>query len=332
MRRVVVVFLDGVGIGPFDPAVNPFLAAHLPALHEAFGGQFPLLGEERVEGPGGIAFPLDAQLEMEGTPQSGTGQVSLFTGQNAAALFGRHFGPWTPVGLRPLLTSENFLRRAVEAGVSSAFANAYPRDFLENRRFRRVAAPPLAAHSAGLLVRDQDALGAGNAVASEIVNDGWRAHLGFHDLPEPTPREAGRTLARIAAAHRLTFFAHYHTDLAGHRGGMGGAIAALERVDSFLAGLLGALPPDGIVLGVSDHGNIEDVRVGHTRNPALGFLLGGEGGAALPLPSSLLHVAPWVLRALGVELPEEPAVPVSDDGPVPSSYPTAPEDSAPSSV
>jgi hypothetical protein len=97
-----------------------------------------------------------------------------------------------------------------------------------------------------------------------------------------TAEAAGRTLAGIARGATLTLFAHYHTDHAGHRGGMEGAVRALERVDAFLGGLLEAAGPSWIV-GCSDHGNIEDVRRGHTRNPALGFVLraGDPGGGAM---------------------------------------------------
>ena len=35
MTRVLFLFLDGVGIGPADPDVNPFLRARLPVLSEA---------------------------------------------------------------------------------------------------------------------------------------------------------------------------------------------------------------------------------------------------------------------------------------------------------
>ena len=101
-----------------------------------------------------------------------------------------------------------------------AFANAYPRGWPGERR--RLAAPPLAARAAGLLNRHVEHLARGQAVASEIVNSGWQVHLGHEDLPEVTAVAAGTTLARIAASHDITFFAHYATDIAGHRGGWRG--------------------------------------------------------------------------------------------------------------
>lgn len=294
MPRVILLFLDGVGIGPADPAVNPFLAARLPTLGRLLGGAFPTLDEPTVAGPHGCAFPLDATLGVGGTPQSGTGQAALLTGESTAELYGRHFGPWTPVRLRPLVEERSVLRRLADAGRSVAFANAYPRGWPGERGERHLAGPPLAARGAGVLVRHAEALARGEAVSSEIVNDGWRRHLGHDSLPDPTPEQAGANLARIAAGHELTLYAHYATDTAGHRGRMPGAVAALERVDAFLGGLLGHLSPDVTLLVASDHGNIEDARGGHTRNPALGLATGPEAVAA-GLLRDIREVTPFLL-------------------------------------
>jgi hypothetical protein len=287
------LFLDGVGIGPADPALNPFLVARLPELTRLLGG-VPTLDRPVATGERARAFPLDATLGTTGTPQSGTGQTSLLTGINAAELFGGHFGPWTPVALRPLLEERSVLRRAVDQGLPTAFANAYPRGW--PGRESRLAAPPLAARGAGLLTRHEDALARGEAVASEILNTGWRLHLGHDFLPEVTAEQAGATLARIGGAHRLTFYAHYATDTAGHRGGMAGAVRALELLDAFLGGYVRAVPQDVVTLIASDHGNLEDVGGGHTRNPVLGALAGPATERRAGELGSILDVADAVMR------------------------------------
>jgi hypothetical protein len=263
------------------------------------GGAVPTSDAPHTEGPSGRAFALDATLGMQGTPQSGTGQVALLTGESAAEIFGRHFGPWTPVRLRPLLEGRSLLKRAADAGRTVAFANAYPRGWPGVNGGRRVAGPPLAAHAAGVLTRHEDALAAGAAVASEIVNDAWRAHLGFDALPHVTARQAGAHLARVSEQAELTFFAHYATDAAGHARDMQVAGAALARVDDFFAGVLSALAPHTLLVVASDHGNLEDVSTGHTRNPALGIAhgFGADRAAAL---SDIREVAPFLLGLLGV--------------------------------
>lgn len=261
------------------------------------GGRLPTLEDPT---PSASVLPLDARLDVPGTPQSGTGQAALLTGVSAEELNGGHFGPWTPVGLRPMVESRSVLRRAVEAGRSAAFANAYPRGWPGARGSRRVAGPPLAARGAGLLDRHEERLGEGEAVSSEIVNDGWRTHLGHAGLPDITADQAGSNLARIASNHDLTLYAHYATDTAGHRGGMHGAVHALERVDRFLRGLLSTLDPSVLLFIVSDHGNIEDVRTGHTQNPALGLVAGNSSDQASEL-RDLRDVTPFVLSFLEIE-------------------------------
>ena len=296
---VLLLFLDGVGIGTDDPERNPFLTGRLPTLRGILGGRLPTLDRPRVEGSRSVAFPLDANLDVEGIPQSGTGQTALLTGRNAPALFGRHFGPWTPVRLRDLLDRENLLIRAVESGASVAFANAYPRGWPGSRDTRRLAAPPLAARAAELLTRHVEELARGDAVASEIVNRGWRTHLGYDSLPRVSPREAGANLARIASRHRLTVYAHYDTDHAGHRGGMEGAVAALERVDAFLDGLLVESGDDLVLIVTSDHGNVEDVTAQHTRNPALGLVHGPRAAEIASGLSRITDVSDLVLDLIG---------------------------------
>src|SRR4051812_13010617 len=152
-----------------------------------------------------------------------------------------------------MLAADNLLVRAVRSGATAAFANAYPIASIDAdpRIFRRPAAPPLAARAAGVLVRDLPELARGDAVASSITNERWREHAGDL-LPDIAPAEAGRRLARIAARADVTLFAHYDTDYAGHRGAMSGAVAALERVDAFLGGVVDALPDDALLVVSSD--------------------------------------------------------------------------------
>jgi hypothetical protein len=274
--RVLFIFLDGVGIGPMDAEVNPFLNARLPTLRGLLNHQIPVLDRVTESGLGGdaLCIPLDPLMGVDGLPQSGTGQTALLTGENAAALYGRHFGPWVPVPLRPLMMERNVLARAQAEGLSCIFANAYPSQFLRAAWTKRPAGPALAAHGAGLLTRNEEELARGHALSSEILNTAWRTRLGLVHLPEVTPQEAGRNLARIAAEASLTFFAHYSTDTAGHERTMEAAVAALERVDTFLGALVPALPPQTLLVLGSDHGNIEDITQGHTKNPTFSLLLG----------------------------------------------------------
>lgn len=307
-----MIFLDGVGVGSGDPGVNPFMRARLPVMADLLGDHKYLASDSIHQTPKATLSPLDATLGVSGLPQSGTGQTALFTGINAAREFGRHFGPWVPTALRDRLARENLLAVAGSQGRAVAFANAYPEELFSTAGDKRTrdrtrgpvadplrAGPPIAALGAGVLNRHTDALMSGNAVASEITNDGWRKHLGRSQLPIISGRDGGRNLARIAAQHDLTLFAHYTTDYVGHTGEMEAAVAALEKVDEFIGGVIEAAPEDLLIAIVSDHGNIEDIRAGHTSNPALGLFFGKRHAELAAGTTSLMHVTPRILQMLG---------------------------------
>ncbi len=323
MPRVLFVFLDGVGLGPADPAVNAFAAARLPTLARLLDGRRATADAAPCHAREATLVGLDASLGVDGLPQSGTGQASLLTGINAARQFGRHYGPWVPTALRPLVAEESVLARAKRAARDVAFANAYPEEAVDphagDARRARLrtplrAGPPLAALGAGLLTRHTAALARGDAVASEITNDGWREHLGRLEVPVISAGDAGRNLARIAGAHDLTLYAHYSTDTVGHRRDLTAAIDAVERVDAFLDGVLEELPEEVLVLVASDHGNLEDARAAHTYNPALALVHGpGHADFARRL-RTLTDVAPAVLEALGAVAPDTRAGSDRDPG------------------
>jgi predicted AlkP superfamily pyrophosphatase or phosphodiesterase len=160
----------------------------------------------------------------------------------------------------------------------------------------------IAALGAGVLTRYEPELIAGDAIASEITHNGWRERLGRIDIPAISADQAGHNLAAIANRYDLTLFAHYATDGAGHLHDIDAGVAAWQRVDAFIGGLLATLADDVLLAIVSDHGNLEDVRAQHTRNPA-SCILAGPGHAALAERlDSLTDVAPVLLGALGVEI------------------------------
>lgn len=307
--RVLIVFVDGVGLGSADPALNPVAAADLPVLAALLEGRAPVAGSAPFHGRDASLVGVDATLGVPGTPQSGTGHAALLTGEDAVRMFGRHHGPWVPTALRPLVADRSVLARAKQAGLRVAFANAYPEELAsraatEGVTGRRLgplrSGPPLAAIGAGLLTRHTPALERGEAVASEITNEGWIERLDRASLPRITAEAAGRNLARIVAAHDLTLFAHYTTDHVGHRGTIAEAVESMERVDRFLAGVLQGAPGDLLLLVISDHGNLEDPTRQHTRNPALGVTAGSGHRAFAERLTDLTRVTPAVLEVLGV--------------------------------
>ncbi|ADI14576.1 metalloenzyme domain-containing protein [Truepera radiovictrix] len=291
---VLLLFLDGVGLGSPDPSVNPFAAARTPTLAALLGG--PLTAERTPFARDGTLFAsLDAGLGVAGLPQSATGQTALLTGRNAAALMGRHYGPWPGPTLKRVLDEGTLFlevaRAGGRAGLVNAFSPAYVRA-LEDRRGARVNVPVYAALAAGLGLRTAADYAAGRAVSADL--DG--SYLG---APRPLG-EAGAALGRLAKGFDLAFFDFWLPDTAGHRWELGAAVALVEKLDAFLAGLLGALGETTLVV-TSDHGNVEDKGTrSHTRNP-VPLLALGPRAAAFAGARDLTDLAPRVRAALSLK-------------------------------
>lgn len=308
--RVLFLFLDGVGAGSDDPAVNPFRAAELPALRSLCGG-LPPFAAPPAGTTGSVLLHLDATLGVVGLPQSGTGQTALFTGVNAAQLIGKHFGPYPYSSLRPILREHGIMPRLVRAGRRCVFANAFPDRFFRYMQDRpaRITATTMSVLGAGLPLAGLAELTSGTAVSADVTGEGWKA-LGHPEVAVLTPGEAGRRLAALAHAHEFTLFEYWHTDRAGHTQDMAEAVRVLERLDGMLEGVLDALDfSTTLLLITSDHGNVEDLGVKtHTLNP-VPLLLRGARAADLAAgiirsaagAPDLTHVAPAVLGLFKTE-------------------------------
>jgi len=308
--RLFLLFIDGLGLGAPDPAVNPLVTARMPAFRSLLGGRPLTRDAVPYTGPDVAAVITDPRLGVPGLPQSATGQTTIFTGINAAAAIGRHLNGYPTPSLKKILAEHSIFRRVVEAGRKATFLNAFNPDFFkwvaagqpETRdRRRRPSASTVAALAAGMQVfRNFDQLRAGEAVGFDIDHAVLRS-MG-HDLPLVDPAEAGRRAARVAARHHFTLYEHFLTDKAGHSQSREEAEAVLERLDAFLGGVLEALPLDMLLVITSDHGNIEDLSVKtHTLNDVATIVKGPGAAAVAGRIQSLTDVAPAILAAIGVD-------------------------------
>jgi hypothetical protein len=306
---VLLLFLDGVGLGDDDLQTNPFARAEMPALTTLLGGRRLLRTTEALETERAQFIPTDATLGVPGRPQSATGQTAILTGLNAPTLLGQHWGPKPDARLRPLLERDTLFHRVVAAECKAALLNAYPARYfaaLDSGR-RLLSAVPLAATSAGLRLFTADDLAAGRALAADFTAVGWRDHLGYHDAPVLTPYRAGQRLAQLARAYAFSFFEHWPTDVLGHRATIDEAVPALEQFDAVLGGLLDAWDNARDLLVItSDHGNLEDLsHRHHTLNPVPTILVGRRTTVQHPpptVPFDLTHIAPLIAAALALSV------------------------------
>lgn len=313
-RRVFLCFVDGVGLGPNDPAVNPLAAARMPHVRSLLGGR-PLTREAvPFHGPDLAAVPTDPRLGVPGLPQSATGQTAIFTGVNGAAAIGRHLNAYPTPSLKAILQEHSVFKQVAERGGKVTFLNAFRPEFFAwvaegqplhpDRRYRP-SASTVAALAAGVAAfRSLEQLRAGQAVGFDIDHAVLRS-LG-HDLEPVDPAEAGRRAAAIAGEHHFTLYEHFLTDKAGHSLDFALAVETLERLDAFLGGVLAHLPDDVLLVITSDHGNVEDVSVKpHTMNDVATVVKGPGAGAVAAAIASLTDITPAIIAYLFPD-PEAP--------------------------
>ena len=288
---VLLLFVDGIGLGEADPAKNPFVRARLTRLRLAQGLPAP--------DPAAVLVPTDACLGVPGLPQSATGQTSILAGMNAAATVGRHINGYCTQSLAALLDGHSIFSRVQAGGGEVTYANAFTPGFFEKRP-RFLAVSTVAAMQAGLRLQTIEDLARGEALFHDFTNRLLPERGCF--LPPVTPRQAGTRLAAIARAHTFTMYEHFLTDIAGHAQDMGRAVEILENLESLLDALLAHLDLSRtLVILTSDHGNLEDLSVKtHTTNLVPTLLWGKGADAVASAIRDLTDIAPAILRASGM--------------------------------
>jgi hypothetical protein len=292
------LFLDGVGIGEENPDANPFFSADHKYFKKIFGG---IPSKEKLFMENGTSFvqPCDALLGVDGLPQSGTGQVTLFTGVNAAQMIGMHFGPYPHSQTRPLLEEKNIFKVLKNLGADVHFANAFPRQFFEYVELgqRRLSATTLSCMMSGVPLCTADSLRNGEGISADITAERWNSDLGYSNIRSVTAFEAGNRLRRIAERHDFTMFEFFLTDKAGHEQDKPLAKTVLEMLDEFLGGIVESGLKNLTILISSDHGNVEDLSVKtHTLNPSLTAVAGEHAEFFKGKLKSIADVTPAIVE------------------------------------
>lgn len=299
--HILLFFIDGLGLGTHDPTKNPLVTACMPAMRALLAGHALTLEIGRYTSKRADLIPADAALEVDGLPQSATGQTTLFTGINAAQLLGRHLHAFPTKRLQAILEQHSILKKVREIGGSAVSANAYTPDYfsLVAARKRRNSASTLAVLAAGIdLNTDLSKLRQGFAVYQDLTNECLQ-QLGY-GVDIISPEQAGKNLAGIVNNHHFTLFEYFQTDRAGHKQNWQQATEILENVDNCLGSLLESLDLQrSLVIIASDHGNIEDLSVKtHTRNSVPVLLIGAGREKIAGNISSITDVAPAIIGLL----------------------------------
>jgi hypothetical protein len=266
-----MIFIDGVGIGKIDYSSNPFFKYGFKTFEFIFG-EIPSLQNPKLQGNNCFLFPVDACLGVEGLPQSGTGQTSIFCGVNAPKIIGQHFGPYPYSTLIPVLKEKNIFKYFLDRKRNVSFANAYPKiffDYIKSGK-KRLSATTLMCQLNGMRLNKADDVRQGKALTAEITNERWNKKLNY-SLPIISPETAARRLLRMTSQNAFTLYEYFLTDHIGHGRYEDEFEQIINNLDRFLYKVLDEFDYENFTLIIcSDHGNLEDTSTKtHTFNPAL---------------------------------------------------------------
>lgn len=298
---LLMIFIDGLGLGSDNPEINPLVKADMPFLRSILAGALTdkTVGNGIIK-PNMIIKAIDARLGVSGLPQSATGQTALFTGINAAKITGRHINGFPTKALREVLESKSIFKQINRSGRKAVFANTFTKEYFENvQRGRwRYSASTTAALAGSCQLLMVDDLKRGYAVYQDITNEQLRQK--DYPIPLITPEIAGENLIRQAQLNDFTLFEYFQTDHCGHAQDQELAFVLLNRLDRLVATVVSRMSADFCLVITSDHGNIEDLSVKtHTLNPAPLIVFGADA-ESFKVVNSLVDVCPTILNFLGI--------------------------------
>ncbi len=293
-----MIFIDGVGIGKEDKTANPFFRYGFKTFTEIFG-RIPSDKSPVLKNSNSYLFPTDARLGIDGFPQSGTGQTSIFCGINAPQFVGKHFGPYPYSTLIPVIKEKNIFLHYKNKGHKVFFANAYPKIFFDyiNSSRSRLSVTSLSCKLSGVRLNTVTDVRQGNALTAEITNERWNLKLGYK-LRVIKPKTAARRLLRAAGKYKYTLFEYFLTDHLGHGRYEGTTDSLLRELDEFLFTLITELNQKNTTLLIcSDHGNLEDLSIKtHTLNPSLTITSGAFAGELFREIKNISQIKPALIK------------------------------------
>ncbi|MDQ7066474.1 MAG: alkaline phosphatase family protein [candidate division KSB1 bacterium] len=290
-KRVLLLFVDGIGIGADDPEVNPFAR-----FAEAF---LPLTQSRWQEGAPheGTVVPTRVDMGVPGLPQSATGQTALFCGVNSAQAVGRHIAGFPTPTLRKLIDANSIFLQLKQRGKTGTFANALTEEYFQMRG-ERISATTRSLLAGGFPPRMLDALRQQRAVSHDLTNE-FLTGMGYQ-VPRFSVPQSAEILAGMLEEVDFCLFEFILSDRAGHQQDFGAAKQVIHKLSTLLQQLLPILDLDTTtVLLSSDHGNMEDLSVKtHTHNPVPTMIWGAGRHAFAERIRTIEEITPAILHWL----------------------------------
>ena len=289
---MILLFIDGVGIGDNEPDFNPCASSETGIFNSV---PLPL---------DGFKVGLDANLNTDGLPQSATGQTAIYTGINTAQLIGRHLFGFPNNPLRNLLATESLFVKLTEQGKTCRFLNAFrPLFFTSPEIFKdmRMSATTEMNRAAGLPFNTIHEIKKGRALYHDYSNRVLR-DLHFK-MPEFSASDAAETMLNVSHEFDLLLYEYFETDRAGHDRDLKNAIFEIHKVEKLIVEIVKRINLiDTILIVISDHGNIEDLRTkSHTRNPAFCAVWNNGDEKALLSLKSITDIYGYIMQTLNTK-------------------------------
>jgi len=265
MKKLVLFFIDGLGLGEDSDEVNPVRGLFSGILN----GNLLVRRDAPLYFPGGVLIPTDPKQGVPGIPQSATGQTSIFTGINAQKMLGYHLTGFPNEELKVLIEERSLMKALEAGGVRTTAANLYSKEFFESRRASRRNLLPvstLTIQASGADFRYAQDYHVGRAVFADITNNLIRER--GYDIELIQPEKAALHMLNILSDYDFVFFEYFMTDLYGHKRNREQLERCVEVLDRFTTRVWDTVEraSTGILI-VSDHGNAEDMSTGdHTSN------------------------------------------------------------------
>ncbi|MCX6984578.1 MAG: alkaline phosphatase family protein [Lentisphaerae bacterium] len=263
-KKVIMIMVDGFGIpenGWFNSIYSEFCSSRFVKLLSDF------------------SIPVTTGMDVDGIPQSATGQTALFTGFNAAQIMGMHMQGFPGPKLREVICSRNLFSNLLEKGKKVAFANAYIQFTLEELdKMRLKSVTTTMVESSIGWVRNMEDLLSGKAVYHDLTRKTIMDNLSIREI---SPKQAAMDLLNISKEHDFTLFEYFLTDRAGHKPDRSVLKEVLGNLSSFVCHLIDEAAENTPIILTGDHGNCEDITTKrHTKNPVPLFIYNH------PLPSN----------------------------------------------
>jgi 2,3-bisphosphoglycerate-independent phosphoglycerate mutase len=281
MKKMIFIFFDGVGIGNAS-SNNPFFAAKTDYLPFFKGGCFL---------PDGLQTPIksiDAQLGVKGMPMSATGQTTLFTGVNAAAIFNEHRESYPDKIMRRIIKEKNIFSILRNNNLNPRFINAFPGsthlftpehiyikddgEFHLSTKFKAQFKRSISVTTCMMIANRMIPFGAQDILREKaLYHDFSNQSLDGREpnLPLFSPEKAAEIIFRVSRHYDLLLYEYFQTDFYGHGFDFDECIDLVRQLNRLVKHLVSLLDRETDTLMItSDHGNLEDSTTQlHTCNP-----------------------------------------------------------------